>query len=463
MYADDVMTVLPRHNGIVNYRPSVPCHLFFDTLVLYFTPTFIRTPTIPDRHAVALLILSIGILVFLAHLFTALFQRTKVPDVLLLMILGIISGPILGLIGPQDFGTFGIVLTTIALTVILFEGGTNLEIPTIVRSAKETLALTLVTFSATVAIASVIAINLYHMPLLVGVALGTIIGGTSSAVVVPMVRGLKLKEPSGTVLVLESSLTDVLCIVLTYGVLEAMVSPHATVGKVAGGILASFFFASVIGVIGGHVWLFVLDRVRQFPDSIFTTFAFIFVLYGCAELLGFSGAITALSFGITLTNFRFFHFNRLPMLKDVEWSRLNETERRFYGEIVFLVKVFFFVYLGLSMRIEGIESFLLPLLIVTAVFAARLLITKLVVSPKVPWFERSVISIMVPKGLAAAVLAGLPAQYGIVEAGILQDVVYRTILISIVLTAVLVPLIDRVPLYRRFFGTAESSPPAAAP
>jgi NhaP-type Na+/H+ or K+/H+ antiporter len=151
------------------------------------------------------------------------------------------------------------------------------------------------------------------------------------------------------------------------------------------------------------------------------------------------------------------------MLKDVEWSRLNETERRFYGEIVFLVKVFFFVYLGLSMRIEGIESFLLPLLIVTAVFAARLLITKLVVSPKVPWFERSVISIMVPKGLAAAVLAGLPAQYGIVEAGILQDVVYRTILISIVLTAVLVPLIDRVPLYRRFFGTAESSPPAAAP
>lgn len=401
---------------------------------------------------VAILVLAIGLLVFVAHLFTALFERTKVPDVLLLMILGILAGPVLGLVGPEDFGKFGVVLTTIALTVILFEGGTAMEIPTIVKSARETLTLTLVTFSATAAIAAFIMVSLFGTSWLVGLALGTIVGGTSSAVVVPMVRGLKLKEPAGTVLVLESSLTDVLCIVLTYGVLEALVSTQATAGKVFGSVLSSFVFATVIGVVGGHLWLFVLERVRQFPNTIFTTFAFIFILYGCAEMLGYSGAITALSFGITLTNFRYFHFNRLPMLKGVEWSRLNNTERLFYGEIVFLVKVFFFVYLGISMRLEGWTAFAVPLLFVALVYASRLIITRFTVSREVPWFERSVMSVMVPKGLAAAVLAGLPAQYGIAEAVVMQDIVYRTIFISIVLTAVLVPLLDKTSFFRVWFG-----------
>lgn len=401
---------------------------------------------------VAILVLAIGLLVFVAHLFTALFERTKVPDVLLLMILGILAGPVLGLVGPEDFGKFGVVLTTIALTVILFEGGTAMEIPTIVKSARETLTLTLVTFIATAAIAAFIMVSLFGTSWLVGLALGTIVGGTSSAVVVPMVRGLKLKEPAGTVLVLESSLTDVLCIVLTYGVLEALVSTQATAGKVFGSVLSSFVFATVIGVVGGHLWLFVLERVRQFPNTIFTTFAFIFILYGCAEMLGYSGAITALSFGITLTNFRYFHFSRLPMLKGVEWSRLNNTERLFYGEIVFLVKVFFFVYLGISMRLEGWTAFAVPLLFVALVYASRLIITRFTVSREVPWFERSVMSVMVPKGLAAAVLAGLPAQYGIAEAVVMQDIVYRTIFISIVLTAVLVPLLDKTSFFRVWFG-----------
>jgi NhaP-type Na+/H+ or K+/H+ antiporter len=450
MYVRDVMGVLPWHNGNINTERRRSAFISSITSLRCFDTIF--SSTTPGRTVVALLVLSIGLLVFVAHLFTALFERTKIPDVLLLMIIGMLAGPMLGLVGTDDFGRFGIVLTTIALTVILFEGGTAMDIPTIVKSARETLTLTLVTFTVTAAIAVSIMMSFFGTSWLVGLALGTIIGGTSSAVVVPLVRGLKLKEPAGTVLVLESSLTDVLCIVLTYGVLEAVVSPHATPGKILGGVISSFVFATIIGVLGGHLWLFVLDRVRQFPNTIFTTFAFIFILYGFAEMLGYSGAITALSFGITLTNFRYFHFNRLPMLKGIEWSRLNDTERLFYGEIVFLVKVFFFVYLGISMRLEGWMAFAVPLLLVALVYALRLIITRVVVSRQIPWFERSVMAVMVPKGLAAAVLAGLPAQYGIAEAALIQDIVYRTIFISIVLTAVLVPLLDKTSFFRVFFG-----------
>lgn len=403
-------------------------------------------------------ILLIGLLIFTAHLFTALFERTRIPDVLLLMLLGIAVGPVLGMVSPEDFGKVGVLFTSIALTIILFEGGTGLEIPTIVRSISHTSVLTILSFLATVVMTAAAMMWGFQLSLAAGVLTGIIIGGTSSAVVLPMVKGLRLKEPAGTVLVLESSLTDVLCIVLTYGVLEGMVSVHASVGKVIGEVLSSFLFATVIGVAGGHLWLFVLERIRQFPNTIFTTFAFIFILFGAAEFLGFSGAITALSFGVTLTNFRYFRFNRLPMLRDAQWSRLNETERAFYGEIVFLVKVFFFVYLGISMKFGDVATFWWPAVIVIGVYAARLIITRVVTSSSIPWYERAVMSVMVPKGLAAAVLAGLPVAYGISEAGLIRETVYRIIFLTIAFTAVLVSLISTVPFYRNFFG----GPSAAA-
>jgi NhaP-type Na+/H+ or K+/H+ antiporter len=368
------------------------------------------------------------------------------------MILGIVAGPVLGLVSPAHFGKLGPILTSLALIIILFEGGTSMSIPSVVRSLPATGGITLLSFAATVAISTAVMVWGFGTSVFAGVAVGTILGGTSSAVVMPMVRGLKLKEPAGTVLVLESSLTDVLCFVMTLGVLQAMSSEQAAVGKIVGEVLAAFIFAAVIGVVGGHAWLLVLDKVRKFPHTTFTTVAAIFILYGVSQLLGYSGAITALSFGITLTNFRFFHFNRLPLLRDVEWSRLNETELKFYTEIVFLMKLYFFVYLGISMRFDRLETFWFPAILIGAVYVVRLVITRLVVSKEVPWFERSVIGVMAPKGLVAAVLAGLPAEYGVPEAGLIQEVVYRAVLLSIVLTAVLVPLIERTSIFKRFFA-----------
>ena len=68
---------------------------------------------------IAPVIVFVGILIFLAHIFTAVFSRTRVPDVLLLIIIGICVGPVLGLASPEHFGTVGPVLTTVTLIIIL--------------------------------------------------------------------------------------------------------------------------------------------------------------------------------------------------------------------------------------------------------------------------------------------------------------------------------------------------------
>jgi NhaP-type Na+/H+ or K+/H+ antiporter len=389
------------------------------------------------------ILFAIGALLFAAHFFTTLFRWTRIPDVLLLMLIGIIVGPVLQIVAPDDFGKVGTVLTTIALVLILFEGGVGLEVPTVLRSARDTLAISVVTMLVTVVLSTLVMVFFFQTSWLAGMALGTIIGGTSAAVVVPLVHELKLKEPAGTALILESSLTDVLTIVLTYGILEAMASEHVVVGKMAGELLSAFFLSTLLGVVAGHVWLFLLNRVRHFPNTIFTTFAFLFILYGFVEMIGFSGAVASLVFGMTLTNFRYFGFSRLPGLKGLEWSRLSETDRLFHGEIIFLVKVFFFVYLGINMHVAGSFPHHIPLLLTAAIFGTRFLVTKAFVPRQTPQYERSIMSVMVPKGLAAAVLAGLPAHYGIAEAGLIEDVVHRVILFSIMLTAIGIPLIAR--------------------
>ena len=83
-------------------------------------------------------ILIIGLLVFFAHFLSMQFRRTHIPDVLVLVILGIIIGPILGFVAPSDFGRIGSLFATIALVVILFEGGTTLDLSVLSRSLATT-------------------------------------------------------------------------------------------------------------------------------------------------------------------------------------------------------------------------------------------------------------------------------------------------------------------------------------
>lgn len=125
-------------------------------------------------------ILSIGLLVFAGHFLTGFFERTKVPDVLVLMLAGIVIGPALGIVTPADFGKVGPVFTTLALVVILFEGGIHLNMMDLKRSARDTLVLSIATFALTVLLVMYIADFLLPIDSLTALLIGMILGGTSS-------------------------------------------------------------------------------------------------------------------------------------------------------------------------------------------------------------------------------------------------------------------------------------------
>lgn len=413
----------------------------------------------------AITILAVGLLVFVGHFLADLFQRTKVPDVLILMLAGIVLGPVFGLVSPSDLGRVGEVFTTLALIIILFEGGIHLNVRHLATTAGDTLAVALGTFVLTVLVLAYLADWLLPVDFVTALLLATILGGTSSAVVVPLIRALRPAPRPGTVLFLESALTDVVVIVLALGLVQALAAQQAGGARefqgaeLLGTVGRSFVMAGLIGAAGAFVWSAILDRVRRVPNTVFTTFAYVFILFGVAELLGYSGAIAALVFGVAVANFPNIPDRMLGRVFSFRLAAFAEYERAFFAEAVFLVKTFFFVFLGVSMTFGDWRGVVVGLVLALATFAARAPIVRLLGPAGMSRRDAMLMFALIPKGLAAAVLASLPLQFGLEQGSVLQSTVYAAVFFSIVLCAVLVFAIERGtldPLAQRWLSKYET-------
>lgn len=393
---------------------------------------------------VATNILVVGALIFVAHAFTGLFSRTRVPDVLLLTIIGLFLGPILHLVKPESFGAVGPVFATVTLVIILFEAGLSLDLDILRGSLRTTFTLTLTTFFITMIVVGIAAHYFLQMSVELTLMLGAIVGSTSPAVIVPLTKKLAMEQSTKTVLFLESAVSDVISIVVTFGFLDSYRLGKVRVGQMLGQLIATLVLAGAVGAVSAIAWSALLRRIRVLENSIFTTPAFVFVLFGVVELLGYSGYVAAAVFGAVLGNMEVFH--------GTEWMRrylpdepitLNETERVFLGEVVFLLKTFFFVYVGVSIRFSEPWLVYVALALTALIFLVRIPSAWVGLSRTTPKHDAALVAVMSPKGLAAVVLASLPLQQHLPGGEILQAVTYGVVFLSIVFTSVLTFLIER--------------------
>ena len=374
--------------------------------------------------------LAIGAIIFVGFFANLVFERTKVPDLIFLIVLGLFLGPILGtFFGIQLVPLSLLELATpyfaaLALMIILFDGGLNLRLRQVVSQAGVSLIHTLLTWFGTVLVVTLISILVLGFPLWVAVLLGVILGGTSSAVVIGVVRGMSISEDTKTILVLESTITDVLCVIGALAVIGILRGGGTLTGTV-GGLLAAFSVALLLGALAGILWLRVMSGMVGKPYGFMITIAALFVLYAGTEALGGSGGMAALVFGLVLGNHR--AIGRILKIK--EGFRVDENFKRFHSEISFGIRTFFFVFLGFSFTLPFTaawslrtslpvisflnDTFWLALLAIVLIFlgiyAVRIFATGVTVRVHPESAEdRTSIRTMMGRGLAAAVLASLP-------------------------------------------------------
>jgi NhaP-type Na+/H+ or K+/H+ antiporter len=183
-----------------------------------------------------------------------------------------------------------------------------------------------------------------------------------------------------------------------------------------------------------------------------------FIVYGVTELLGFSGAIAALCFGLFLANGRRFA-DATGLIRPGRLAAFSSQEQGFLQELIFVLKTFFFVFLGISMQLKDTHVLLIGAVIVVAVYAVRHALAGLTSDHDVSTEHVALTAIMVPKGLAAAVLAGLPLQQGVVGGEMIQGIAFVVVLLSIGLTAVMIPIQRSTfggGLYRKLFRSQQT-------
>jgi NhaP-type Na+/H+ or K+/H+ antiporter len=310
------------------------------------------------------------------------------------------------------------------------------------------MGLTTLNFVVTTLVVSILAQLFGGLDLLSALILGTILGGTSSAVVTTLVRKVRIREQTSTTLVMESAFSDIYTLAI----------PIALIGFYTGG---SFSLVTLTSQL-------LSSLVVALLKTRFSTPAFVFILYGVVEMLNFSGPIAVLFFSITLANVTLLRPRMLSRFFPTRHVELTSTEKDFFAEIVFLLRTFFFVYVGMSIVLNNGFLILLGVLIAAVLFLVRIPVVLATADKHTPQLDMAVMSIMIPKGLGAAVLATLPAQRGMPTGPAIQTITFAVIMATTVLCTGLFFLVERRRLlgfYGLFFGRnrpleAPSPPPS---
>jgi cell volume regulation protein A len=250
--------------------------------------------------AATLLILLGGIIGvgFIGNLF---FEKTRIPSVLLLIAIGIVLGPITRIVPPETVRPFMPFFGAIALTIILFEGGLDLDLQHTIKQAGRAVLLAVLSF--------VLAIGMIYYALLLSmsankpitIAIAAALACTSAPIVIPVLARATPKSPMRPLLVVESALSDALAVMV---VLALLGLEH---GEISGSILAgqlgkSLLIGAGAAVAGGLIWLWMLSHHSTRPFFYLMTIGFVLLLMGAVESFHGSGALAVLIFGMVLAN-----------------------------------------------------------------------------------------------------------------------------------------------------------------
>ena len=376
------------------------------------------------------ILLAAGVVIFLGVAGEAFFKKTGIPDVAFLMVLGVIIGPVLGLIQAEAVIAVVPYFAALALIIIMFDGGLNLDIKHVVKTAHFSVTLAILGFILSVIIITLAAHYALGWLWLESILLASIVGGSSSAIVFGLVRNIKISEETKSMLSFESALTDILATIVAFILFEAVMAGTFDLNTLQETIGRAVVVGLVLGFGVGIPWMYVSTKLGNAQHAYMLTLGILFVLFFLANSFGESGALTALVFGLMLGN-----KSHLARILKFKLPRI-ETDDPTHNQLTFLVRSFFFVFVGLMASFGQIEYIIFGILITVAVYFGRMFVGKITLTKRFSRLDRAVTNSMIPRGLAAAVLATYPITMGLPNAEAYPQIIFFIILASVIITTI---------------------------
>ena len=410
----------------------------------------IQDAPIASAHVI---LLAAGVVIFLGVAGEAFFKKTGIPDVAFLMIFGVIIGPVFGIIQPEAVIEVVPYFAALALIIIMFDGGLHLDIKHLVKTAHFSVTLAVLGFILSVVIITLAAHYALGWLWLESILLASIVGGSSSAIVFGLVRNIKISEEVKSMLSFESALTDILAMIVAFILFEAVLIGHFDIQTLQETLGRAVVVGLVLGFGVGIPWMYVSTKLGNAQHAYMLTLGILFVLFFLANEFGESGALTALVFGLMLGNKR--HLSRILKFKLPKIEADDPT----HNQLTFLVRSFFFVFVGLMASFGQIEYVVFGILVTIVVFGGRIFVGKITLTKRFSKLDRAVTNSMIPRGLAAAVLATYPVTMGLSNGEAYPQIIFFIILSSVIITTIGLGISKKIPPPESVEGGFVKKPP----
>jgi cell volume regulation protein A len=386
----------------------------------------------------------LGILFIIGFIGDYLFKKISFPDIIVLLGLGYVAGPVLHIVDPAWVAPATPVIANLSLVIILFNGGLGLEFSQARATAPRAIALALVGIGASMIAAAAFVHYVLDWELMDSLLLGAIVGGSSPAIVMPLIRRAKVTPEVSSLLNIESAINGALVIVIALVILEVMtIGATGNIGPaIAKAIGMRFLIGLGIGGAAGFAWLWVLTFIEgELYDDILTL-AVLFLLYLAVESLQGSGAIFAIVFGLILGNGMDF----ARFLRTKRTIEIHNTMMTFHNQIYFIVKTFFFAYLGLMITFDDPNVIVPSILLSLVLLGVRCIVVPAIsIGRKRLLRKTGILATMMPRGLSAAVVAEIVAISAIPNARLYPEIAIVVIVTTVLISAVGIPLFARKP------------------
>lgn len=392
-------------------------------------------------HAENLIIL-VCLTLLLSFISSLIYRLTKIPDVIWLMCFGILMGSGLHYVDKGLFNELAPLMSILALSIILFEAGINVDIITLIDNMGKATALSISSILLSIfLIGGVVSLIMPNdFTLLQGMLLGSMVGGTSTVAVFGIMSSLDKNVPNisstRVMLTMESIISDPVCIIASITLLKMIMQPGVSLRDGVSDIVSTFILSSILGISAGLSWSNILNRLRTHPYTYMITLAVLLPLYILSEtIIGEgAGAMTALTFGLAITNYSYFmeRFGRPGKV------RINVRKlREFHEEIVFFIKSFFFVYIGVVVTLSWQYAFVGFMLVILQMVMRYGLVSVLGKPLQFTHEETTISKVVYASGLPAFVMSQLPQLYDPTGSIFLTPGLYPDICMPIVLGTIL--------------------------
>ncbi|WP_340596135.1 sodium:proton antiporter [Priestia megaterium] len=253
------------------------------------------------------MLIHITLVVGLGVLSQWLAWRFKLPAIVVMSIIGLLTGPILGLIDPKaQFAQLFDPFVSIAVAVILFEGSLNLDMREVRGIEKPVFRI--VTLGAMLAwiLGSLAAHYIADLSWAVAIVIGGLFIVTGPTVILPLLRQAKLKPKPAAILKWEGIIVDpfgALLAVFSFEIVQFLV-----LREVSGKTILFFFAASIIAVLIGWLlgcgigWMFQKGHIPEYLKSPVVFIVVIACFTIADEIKHETGLLAVTAMGITLAN-----------------------------------------------------------------------------------------------------------------------------------------------------------------